>query len=198
MIGWLQGQLAEPWQQANRCGALLICQGVGYELQFSPRHWRQLPQAGAELTLHIHHSIRNDGWTLYGFPLRPLGLLGAMSAEELVQAIVQADLLRLAQAPGVGKRTAERLSVELRSRLKDRFCSLVAMPESFEDLAEGDLNLPEGAGRDDVQFTLGALGYEPLEIHRALRVVAAQGLTGSDPGDDWIRECLRWLSRSAA
>ena len=72
------------------------------------------------------------------------------------------------------------------------------MPESFDDLLDADTGLPEGAGRDDVQITLGALGYEPLEIHRALRAVAAQGLTGSDPGDDWIRECLRWLSRSAA
>ncbi len=217
MIGWLQGQLAEPWQQANRCGALLICQGVGYELQFSPRHWRQLPAVGAELALHVHHSIRDDGWTLYGFPLRherdlfrelvavsgvgpqmALGLLGTLTAEELVRAIVQADLRRLAEAPGVGKRTAERLSVELRSRLKDRFCSLVALPESFEDLDDGGAELPQGAGRDDVQITLGALGYEPLEIHRAIRAVAVQGLTAADPGDDWIRECLRWLSRDAA
>ena len=217
MIGWLQGQLAEPWQQANRYGALLICQGVGYELQFSPRHWRQLPPVGVELALHIHHSIREDGWSLYGFPLRherdlfrelvavsgvgpqmALGLLGTMTPEELVRAIIQADLRRLAEAPGVGKRTAERLSVELRSRLKDRFCALVAMPESFDDLLDADTSLPEGAGRDDVQITLGALGYEPLEIHRALRAVAAQGLTAADQGDDWIRECLRWLSRAAA
>ena len=217
MIGWLQGQLAEPWQQANRCGALLICQGVGYELQFSPRHWRALPQAGAELALHVHHSIREDGWTLYGFALRhkrdlfrelvavsgvgpqmALGLLGIMTAEELVRAIVQADLRRLAEAPGVGKRTAERLSVELRSRLKERFCSLVEMPESFDDLLDGEASLPQGSGRDDVQITLGALGYEPLEIQRALRAVAAQGLTAAADGDEWIRECLRWLSRSAA
>ncbi|MCX5967857.1 MAG: Holliday junction branch migration protein RuvA [Cyanobacteria bacterium] len=217
MIGWLQGQLAEPWQQANRCGALLICQGVGYELQFSPRHWRALPQVGAELALHVHHSIREDGWTLYGFPLRherdlfrelvavsgvgpqmALGLLGIMTAEVLVRAIVQADLRRLAEAPGVGKRTAERLSVELRSRLQERFCSLVELPESFDDLLDGAVNLPQGAGRDDVQITLGALGYEPLEIQRALRAVAAQGLTAAADGDEWIGECLRWLSRSAA
>ena len=217
MIGWLQGQLAEPWQQANRCGALLICQGVGYELQFSPRHWRALPQVGAELALHVHHSIREDGWTLYGFPLRherdlfrelvavsgvgpqmALGLLGIMTAEVLVRAIVQADLRRLAEAPGVGKRTAERLSVELRSRLQERFCSLVELPESFDDLLDGAVNLPQGAGRDDVQITLGALGYEPLEIQRALRAVAAQGLTAAADCDEWIGECLRWLSRSAA
>jgi Holliday junction DNA helicase RuvA len=130
--------------------------------------------------------------------LMALGLLGTLTAEELVRAIIQADLRRLAEAPGVGKRTAERLSVELRSRLKERFCSLVAMPESFDDLLDGEASLPEGAGRDDVQITLGALGYEPLEIHRALRAVAAQGLNAAAAGDDWIRECLRWLSRSAA
>jgi Holliday junction DNA helicase RuvA len=131
-------------------------------------------------------------------PQMALGLLGIMTAEELVRAIVQADLRRLAEAPGVGKRTAERLSVELRSRLKERFCSLVEMPESFDDLLDGEASLPQGSGRDDVQITLGALGYEPLEIQRALRAVAAQGLTATADGDEWIRECLRWLSRSAA
>ena len=93
-----------------------------------------------DLSLHIHHAIRDDAWLLYGFgerherdlfrelvavtgvgPQMGLGLLGAMEPGELVQAIVQADLRRLCQAPGVGKRTAERLAVELRTRLQQRF-----------------------------------------------------------------------------
>jgi len=216
MIGWLQGQVAGAWQQANRCGLLLICQGVGYEVQVSQRHWQQLPAEGAALELHVHQSIREDGWTLYGFPLRQerdlfrelvavsgvgpqmaLGLLGQMEAAELIRAIVLADLRRLSQAPGVGKRTAERLAVELRQRLQERF-SAELEPGAPVDDGLADAPLPEAGQREEVQITLEALGYEVLEIHRALRGVAAEGLALEASSDIWIRECLRWLSRSAA
>ncbi len=216
MIGWLQGRLAEPWQQANRCGVLLLCQGVGYEVQLTLRQWRLLPDVGTELSLHVHHSIRDDGWTLYGFPVRQerdlfrelvavsgvgpqmaLGLLGALEVDSLVRAIVHADLRSLTQAPGVGKRTAERLSVELRRRLQERFAGLVDPLEPEEDPAGDMATAPSSSCRDDVQITLAALGYEPLEIHRALRAVAA-GLDGDATADDWIRESLRWLSRAVA
>ncbi|MFM8545829.1 MAG: Holliday junction branch migration protein RuvA, partial [Vulcanococcus sp.] len=146
MIGWLQGQLADRWQQASRHGVLLVVAGVGYELLLAKRHWERLPAGSPELTLHVHQVIREDSWTLYGFdsranrdlfrelvavsgvgPQMALGLLGQLSAEELVRAIVQADLRLLCQAPGVGKRTAERLSVELRTRLQERFGASLAL-----------------------------------------------------------------------
>jgi len=223
MIGWLQGQLAEPWQQAHRCGALVVCYGVGYEVLLSQRHWQQLPPHGSVVSLHVHHSIREDGWTLYGFsgrqerdlfrelvavsgvgPQMGLALLGEMETEELVRAIVQGDLRCLVRAQGVGKRTAERLSVELRQRLQERFAELVAasdprQPDGFE--AEGADAAVGGAAlacREEVQSTLLALGYEYLEIHRALRAVAGSGLDVEAKADDWIRDCLRWLSRAAA
>jgi Holliday junction DNA helicase RuvA len=216
MIGWLQGRLAEPWQQAHRCGALLVCQGVGYEVQLSLRQWQRLPEVGSELSLHVHHSVREDGWTLFGFatrqerdlfrelvavsgvgPQMALGLLGVLEVEALVRAIVQADLRRLCQAPGVGKRTAERLSVELRRRLQDRFAGLVD-PQAEEALDSGAAAAPADPCREEVQITLAALGYEPLEIHRALRAAATAGLDGAAGADDWLRECLRWLSRAVA
>ena len=216
MIGWLQGRVVEPWQQANRFGALLICHGVGYELLFSQRHWQRLPPPGSALELHVHQSIREDGWTLYGFgarherdlfrelvgvsgvgPQMALGLLGCLEPEELVQAIVQADLRRLCSAPGVGKRTAERLAVELRARLQQRFLGQLLAAEQ-----EGELPMGEAMAhdqRDEVQLTLSALGYEALEVHRALRAVAAAAEAAEAwQADDWIRECLRWLSREAA
>lgn len=217
MIGWLQGRVAEAWQQAHRCGLLLNCQGVGYELLITPRLLPSLPPTGGELALHVHLSVREDGWVLYGFPDRlerdlfrelvavsgvgpqmGLALLGNLGPAELVQAIVMADLRTLAQAPGVGRRTAERLSVELRGRLQERFPTLLAAatlpPEELDSLA----NLPVAAGREEVQLTLTALGYELLEIQRALRAVAAEGQASADDTEAWIRECLRWLSRSAA
>ena len=217
MIGWLQGQVAEPWQQANRCGLLLLCQGVGYELLITPRHWQQLPPAGSELALHVHLSVREDGWQLYGFPDRQerdlfrelvavsgvgpqmaLALLGCLDAAALVAAVVRGDLRALVRAPGVGRRTAERLSVELRSRLQERFAELLEGPlPDLEALPDGAA-LPAAAGAREVEITLTALGYEGLEIHRALRAVAAEGLAAGDDTEGWIRECLRWLSRSAA
>lgn len=217
MIGWLEGHLAEPWQQAQRCGALLICHGVGYELQLSTRHWRSLPEPGTTLRVYVHTQGRDDGWTLYAFSARPerdlfrelvavsgvgpqmaLGLLGCMEPEELAQAIVQADLRRLSQAPGVGRRTAERLAVELRQKLQQRFPSLVTGPEVGTPAEEGDPHAALSDGqREEVQLTLASLGYEPLEIHRALRAVAT-GLAEGAGSDIWIRETLRWLSRPAA
>jgi holliday junction DNA helicase RuvA len=220
MIGWLQGELADPWQLDKRCGLLLVCHGVGYEVQVSQRQWQRLPAAGSALALHIHHSVREDGSTLYGFgarherdlfrelvgvsgvgPQMALGLLGCLEPEELVQAIVQADLRRLCSAPGVGKRTAERLAVELRARLQQRFLGqLVGQPLAGEEEGElpmgGDLAHDQ---RDEVQLTLSALGYEALEVHRALRAVAGLATSVENwQADDWIRACLRWLSREVA
>lgn len=224
MIGWLQGQLADRWQQASRYGVLLVVAGVGYELLLARRHWEQLPAGSPALTLHVHQVIREDSWTLYGFdsranrdlfrelvavsgvgPQMALGLLGQLSAEELVRAIVQADLRLLCQAPGVGKRTAERLSVELRTRLQERFGASLALTEAelaADDLAFGADGTGDSAAlagvRDELQLTLTALGYEPLEINRALRAVAQLGQAAAGDGEAWLRESLRWLSRGEA
>jgi Holliday junction DNA helicase RuvA len=198
---------------------MLVCGGVGYEVQMPRRQWDRLGEEGSALSLHIHQVIREDAWTLYGFasraerdlfrelvavsgvgPQMALGLLGQLSCEELVRAIVQADLRLLTQAPGVGKRTAERLAVELRTRLQERFGSS-ADPEDTADLsltANGETQALPNAVRDEVSLTLTALGYEALEINRALRAVAALQSPEIEAADDWLRECLRWLSRSQA
>jgi len=217
MIGWLGGRLAETWQQASRHGVLVICQGVGYELQLSPRHWQRLPPAGTAIELHVHHSIRDDGWTLFGFaerlerdlfrdlvavsgvgPQAALALLGTMEPQELVRAVVDTDLRRLCQAPGVGRRTAERLAVELRERLQERYSAWAGDGKPGDGIDALDLALPAGDSRQELASTLEALGYETLEIHRALHAVAAAGLAAEAPVELWIRDSVRWLSRSAA
>jgi Holliday junction DNA helicase RuvA len=217
MIGWLQGQLADRWHLNNRFGVLLVCSGVGYEVQMPRRHWDQLGGHGTEATLHVHQVIREDSWTLYGFcarherdlfrelvavsgvgPQMALGLLGQLSCEELVRAIVQADLRQLCQAPGVGKRTAERLSVELRTRLQQRYGESLQLSQS-DDLQVSDSGEGPAAGvREEVQLTLSALGYEALEINRALRAISPQGPELGEDGDAWLRESLRYLSRDVA
>ena len=219
MIGWLRGQVAEPWRSGHRCGLLLICGGIGYEVQLTLRQWARLPAAGGDLTLHTHHSVREDGWTLFGFgdrqerdlfrdlvavsgvgPQMALALLGAMEVDELVRAIASADLRRLSQAPGVGKRTAERLAVELRGKVQERYPQLLTDEPSLDDAGakDSEANILGQAHRSEVELTLGALGYEPLEIQRAWRAVAREGRGGLESSDDWLRECLRWLSRAIA
>jgi len=217
MIGLLEGRLAESWQLGSRCGALLVCQGVGYELQVHERQRQRLPPVGTTVALHVHTSIREDGWTLFGFssrierdlfrelltvggvgPQAALGLLSTLEPPVLVEAIVAADLRRLCQAPGVGKRTAERLAVELRDRLRERYASLLdGSPLAEDPSGEATAVLPQAQEREELALTLESLGYETLEIQRALRAVAGQGLAPEAPADDWIRSCLRWLSRSA-
>jgi Holliday junction DNA helicase RuvA len=100
----------------------------------------------------------------------------------------------------VGKRTAERLAVELRSKVQARFPQLLAadpgLGADWADDNQGE-TLAKGC-RAEVELTLGALGYEPLEIQRAWRAVAGEGQAGLVNSDDWLRECLRWLSRSLA
>jgi Holliday junction DNA helicase RuvA len=190
---------------------------VGYEVQMPRRHWDQLGGNGTETSLHVHQVIREDSWTLYGFcarherdlfrelvavsgvgPQMALGLLGQLSCEELVRAIVQADLCQLCQAPGVGKRTAERLSVELRTRLQARYGESLQL-SAADDLQTGEAGDGPAEGvREEVQLTLAALGYEALEINRALRAISLQSQDLGEDGDAWLRESLRYLSRDAA
>jgi Holliday junction DNA helicase RuvA len=218
MIGWLQGQVQDPWQQATRCGLLLICQGVGYEVQVSQRHWVSLPPPGSELTLHVHQTIREDGWTLFGFEQRPerdlfreliavngvgpqmgMALMGAMDLEALVSAIVDGDGRRLSQAPGVGKRTAERLCLELGQKLLDRFGGVLAGAAlAPPDGDPGRPVLEDPAKNEEIQTALLAMGYDQREILSALRAVASQGLDPAADPERWLGDCLRWLSRSAA
>ncbi|MEB3157887.1 MAG: Holliday junction branch migration protein RuvA [Synechococcus sp.] len=216
MIGWLQGERVDSWSQGGRQGLVIACGGVGYEVQLTSGHRRQL-EAETVCTAWIHQVQRDDGSTLYGFlnkgerdlfrtlisvngvgPQMALALLECCGAEALVNAIVDGDLRQLTQAQGVGKRTAERLAVELRDRLGDWKQPAV---DALSLVDRSDLQaLPiQGDPLEELQQTLDALGYEDLEIRRAMRAVA-QSDTPPSPGDGeaWLRESLRWLSRASA
>jgi len=166
---------------------------VGYEVQLPLRQWEQLGKSGSELSLHIHQVIRDDAWTLYGFAVRAerdlfrelvavsgvgpqmaLGLLGQLSCEELVRAIVQADLRLLCQAPGVGKRTAERLAVELRTRLQEHYsASINGLVFPFTRPVNGPL--PEGWNAEAI--LQGAVDL--LASHREWPIPVSRGLNSS-------------------
>ncbi|BEV36372.1 Holliday junction branch migration protein RuvA [Synechococcus sp. M16CYN] len=205
MIGWLQGRHVKCWTQGNRSGVLLVCSGVGYEVQVTSRYLQHL-QLGNELTLWIHQVQREGVSSLFGFPYSQerdlfrlligvsgvgpqagLALLHECKPQELIEAISSGDLKRLCQAQGIGKRTAERLAVDLRAPI-EAFGGI----ESDQSIME---RLPEVKG--DLKLILVGLGYNEPEIYRAVQAVA-DGASGSPPsGDDqdgWLRGCLQWLS----
>ena len=116
--------------------------------------------------------------------------------KELVEAISNGDLRRLCKAQGIGKRTAERLAVELRTSIA-AFAGMDPAPSLAEGVSSEQM--PESGA--DVEATLSMLGYDDLEIRRAIRAIAEGSDGAPPPGDDqdaWLRGCLQWLSRDSA
>ena len=135
MIGWLQGEKVENWHHGNRQGVLIVCGGVGYEVQTTSRHLNEI-DCLENPTLWIHHLQREDLQTLFGFPNKSerdlfrliigvngvgpqlaLALLNTFRVDELTKIIVHSEIKILCEAQGVGKRIAERLIIELRAKL---------------------------------------------------------------------------------
>ena len=201
MIGWLKGDIRHRLQRGNRNQILLACAGVGYEIQLTERDWQQLA-TGQELELWIHQSISADNLQLFGFgliserdlfrelisvsgvgPQAGIGLLSACGFNELVSALVQADIKTLCRAPGVGKRTAERLSLELRSKL---IKTSAALTESLTEIS---------GTQPQLISTLEALGYEAAEINRAIKLIRSRGTAAPDDDEEtWLRESIRAMS----
>lgn len=183
MIGRLHGTLLE--KQAPEL--LLDVNGVGYELQAPLATFSMLGQVGQTATLFTHLAIRDDAHQLYGFsdkeqrmlfrtlikvsgvgPKLALAILSGMDVQSFAQCIHQEDVTALTKLPGVGKKTAERLVVEMRDRLKEwqQPAPLwAAVDEAEQESQEQVLAEAESA--------LVALGYKPTDAARMLNKVAA-------------------------
>ena len=201
MIGWLKGDVKHRDQKGARSLVLIACGGVGYDVQLIQRDWQAI-STGQLHEFWVHQVVSADSLQLFGFryvaerdlfrelinvngvgPQAGLALLDACKPQELVTAIVDSDLKTLCRAKGVGKRTAERLALELRTHLMDRVGS------TGPDLREV---IP---GSSDLIATLETLGYESHEIRDALQRLS--GIGGPQDGDDddaWLRACIKLLS----
>ena len=201
MIGWLKGDVKHRDQKGARSLVLVACGGVGYDVQLIQRDWQAI-STGQLHEFWVHQVVSADSLQLFGFryvaerdlfrelinvngvgPQAGLALLDACKPQELVTAIVDSDLKTLCRAKGVGKRTAERLALELRTHLMDRVGS------TGPDLREV---IP---GSPDLIATLETLGYESHEIRDALQRLS--GIGGPQDGDDddaWLRACIKLLS----
>ena len=201
MIGWLQGTIKQYYQRGNRHIALIASGGVGYEVQLVQRDWMTL-HLGDEQERWVHQVVSADNLQLFGFsaieerdlfreligvngvgPQAALALLDALQLSELLRALIHSDLKTLCRAPGVGKRTAERMALELRSRLAN-----TVAPSDTEQVSL------ESSPRELIA-TLETLGYETHEIQNALqRLNSIGGPQDGDDDDAWLRACIRLMS----
>jgi holliday junction DNA helicase RuvA len=207
MITFLKGQVVGVQRLSNKVMLFLEVQGVGYEVQIVPRLQSDIPPAGEQTQVFTHLQVREDQWTLFGFSSiverdlfrqlisvsgigaqSALALLNSLEASDLVQAIVASNVRLLSQAPGIGKKTAERLALELRAKMAEwrESAGLLTAPGAG----------PVATVQEDVEMTLLALGYSSHEITQALDMVGQQkSLSKTADVEDWIREAITWLSR---
>lgn len=196
MIAHLRGKLLS--KHPNQ--AILETAGVGYDVTISVPTFSDLPAVGAEVALHIHTHVREDAIALYGF-LRPsekvlfeklitvsgigpklaVTILSGMPADEMVSAIRGNDVARLTRIPGIGKKTAERMVLELRDKLPE------AVPAAA--MTAPAMNPTE----EDVLSALINLGYQRVAAEKALEVSTKNGKAGSF--DALFRNALAALSK---
>lgn len=190
MIGRITGTLLEKTPPT----VCIDVNGVGYEIDVPMSTLYNLPEAGAKATLYTHLAVREDAHTLYGFSSAQerstfralikvtgigartaLAVLSGMTADELASAITQQETGRLTRVPGIGKKTAERLLLELRGKLG------------------ADLGTAAGgvsSGRDDILTALLSLGYSQNESQAALK-----GLPEGVDVAEGIRLALKSMAR---
>jgi holliday junction DNA helicase RuvA len=195
MIAHLRGTLLS--KHPNQ--VVVETSGVGYDVTITVPTFSDLPTLGSEVALHIHTHVREDQIALYGF-LRPaekrlfeklitvsgigpklaITILSGMAADELASAIRGNDLARLTKIPGIGKKTAERMVLELRDKLPEAAGTTVPIP-AMNPLEE------------DVLSALVNLGYQRAAAEKALAIAKKSGKSGSF--DLMFREALASLSK---
>jgi len=198
MIAFLEGTLTESWPTR----AVINCQGIGYDLLIPVTTFDHLPQPGEKVRLLTHLVVREDAHTLYGFfssgerdlfrlllhhvsgvgPKTALSILAGTTPQAVRDAVASGDTSSLAKLKGLGKKTAERIVLELRDKLP-----------ALDSLAGGSSTHPQSTltmtgHSQDALLALLALGYKSAEAQKAL-----QGLDSSLPSAQLVREALRRL-----
>jgi len=190
MIGFLRGKLV------HKAPPLLVLdvQGVGYELEAPMTTFYDLPLVGTEVMLHTHLVVREDAHSLFGFaheadralfrtlikvtgvgPKLALAILSGQSAEAFQQCIRNNDTQALVRLPGVGKKTAERLVIELRDRLPMMVVGNIGVPKTSET------SLPTANNpQQEAISALCSLGYKPLDATKMVQNINSQDKSCED------------------
>ena len=198
MIGSLRGRLIDRGHD----GELLVeVSGVGYRVHVTPSTSVTIGDLDGEVFVHTHHAVREDSETLYGFatiaerrifeslisahgvgPALGLAILSVHGPDALRRAVAEDDVAALCLVPGVGKKTAARLVMELKSKLD--------LPEGGAIVsADADAASAGGEARADVRVALEGLGYGADEIHAVLVDLPQEGATG-----ELLKDALRRLA----
>ena len=192
MIGRLRGEIV--YKQAPRL--MVDVNGVGYELDAPMSTFYDLPEPGQSVVLYTHLAIRDDAHVLYGFiresertmfrallkvsgvgAKMALAILSGMSADEFARTVQTDDTAALVRLPGIGKKTAERLIVEMRDRLdKLDVVSSISSVSSVPLHTTTTTVDPKSEAAD----ALTALGYKPQEASRMVRSIQAEDLTSEE------------------
>jgi holliday junction DNA helicase RuvA len=194
MIAHLRGRLLS--KHPNQ--AIVECAGVGYDVVITVPTFANLPEAGSDIALFIHTHVREDQIALFGFlraeekrlfekllivsgigPKLAVTILSGMNTSDMVGAIRSGDVARLTKIPGIGKKTAERMVLELKDKLEE--FTAAPPPPAVSPL------------EDDVISALVNLGYQRQAAERALAVAARSA--GSQNFDKLFRESLAVLSK---
>ncbi len=208
-LSYYKGTVASVAQSAVGRHVLTLEVGnIGYELQIPARFARQiLGDRLQELQVFAHQQIRDDRLVTFGFASSTerdlfreltgvsgvgmqigIALIDTLTPAELVEAIVTGNIKVLIQTPGVGKKTAERIALELKTKLAQWREAAGLKPVATDGPLPPDL-------QEDLEMTLLALGYSDLEIARALAALARDGqIAQSENVEDWIRGAIAWLS----
>jgi len=203
MIGRIRGTLAEKQPPE----ILVDVAGVGYEIHMPMTSFYQLPAVGDEVVVYTHFVVREDAQLLFGFadklerglfrelikangvgPKLGLAILSGMSAPQFLSSVQSEDVSALVSLPGIGKKTAERLVVELKDRLaKFGKMQSVAVPAPSSDLLSGSTFVAVNSAREEAQSALIALGYKPAQASKLVDSVYQDGMES----ESLIREALK-------
>ncbi|UXI02149.1 Holliday junction branch migration protein RuvA [Photobacterium sp. TY1-4] len=203
MIGRLRGIIIEKQPPE----VLLEVGGIGYEVQMPMSCFYELPEVGQEAVISTHFVVREDAQLLYGFnkkserqlfrevikangvgPKLGLAILSAMTASQFVLSVENEDITTLVKIPGVGKKTAERLVVEMKDRLKGWGEGDLFTP-ALDTAASNAPVVDDSAARaeDEAVSALIALGYKPQQASKVVSQVAKPDMSS----EAVIREALR-------
>ncbi|GAL18469.1 Holliday junction DNA helicase RuvA [Vibrio maritimus] len=202
MIGRLRGTLIEKQPPE----LLIEVGGVGYEVQMPMSCFYELPEIGQEAIIYTHFVVREDAQLIYGFntvreralfrevikangvgPKLGLGILSGMSASQFVSCVEREDISTLVKLPGVGKKTAERLVVEMKDRLKGWGAGDLFTPATDAAPVDSIGAMTADNAEEEAVSALLALGYKPTQASKVVSQVAKPDMTS----EALIREALR-------
>lgn len=209
MIGWLQGVL----QHVEPEEILLNVGGVGYRLKITKSVDADLPSIGETVEVYVHTHVREDAIVLYGFktqselrlfetligvtgvgPKLALSILSNMDPDHFVRSVIQGETSRLTKIPGIGKKTAARLVLELKDRVKNEFEATYGQAKDGTDTTAVPV---DDQVMDDATEALLALGFSPDEAQAALTRARSESQQDAS-AETLMRVALKYLDRSAS